>query len=77
MYGEQQSEEASQGEEDPRVGEVHLEIANLNTKYANDIKNVKCVIESDCLGQKSNLQTRYIEDYNLLQAKFQQIKYGN
>jgi hypothetical protein len=64
-------------EKQAKLDEVNLEIANLNTKYANDIKNVKCVIESDCLGQKSNLQTRYIEDYNLLQAKFQQIKYGN
>ncbi len=60
-----------------KLDAVNLEIANLNTKYANDIKNVTCVVSSFCISQKSNLQTRYIEDYNLLQAKYQQIKYSN
>lgn len=60
-----------------KLDAVNLEIANLNTKYANDVKNVTCVVSSFCTSQKSNLQTRYIEDYNLLQAKYQQIKYSN
>jgi hypothetical protein len=64
-------------EKQAKLDAVNLEIANLNAKYAEDVKNVKCFITYDCENKKSSLQSRYIEDYNVLQAKYQQIKYSN
>ena len=64
-------------EKQAKLDAVNLEIANLNAKYAENVKNVTCIVTSFCINQKSSLQSQYIENYNLLQAKFQQIKYSN
>lgn len=71
-----QAKQAAKNKQD-KLDEVNLQIANLNAKYAENVKNVECLVTSDCINKKNSLQSRYIEDYNLLQAKFQQIKYGN
>jgi hypothetical protein len=72
----QQAAAAKQAE----LNAINLEIANLNAKYAQDIKNCSSGIgqtTSFVYACENQVTRTYNNDYNALSAKFQQIKYGN
>jgi len=77
-----QAKQAAKNKQD-KLDEINLKIANLNAKYAQDIKNINSrgagmgITEGGVAPQIEGLNRTYKEDYNLLQAQWQQIKYGN
>ena len=74
------TQQAAQAKQD-QLNAVNQQIAALNAKYAADVENVgkndpwstQCFLDL----QKQNLYTKYIQDYNVLMAQWQQIKYSN
>lgn len=64
-----------------KLDAINLEIANLNAKYAKDSAELKLNTGGSFGGAMnsnlSNLQTKYIDDYNALMAEFQQVKYSD
>lgn len=66
-----------------KLNAINLEMANLNAKYVQDIKDVDTnnagrgvtTFTSDT--QKAAITRKYTVDYSTLQAEYQQIQYGN
>ncbi|MEI6480155.1 MAG: hypothetical protein WCO12_01355 [bacterium] len=62
-----------------KLDAVNLKIANLNAKYAADIKAARSggatLEQSDAFVR--DLNSRYTADYDALQAEYQQIQYSN
>lgn len=72
------AQKAAQDKQD-KLDAVNQQIVALNTKYAADIaaQNNRQAPMSAINGQKQAITTKYQEDYNILMAQWQQIKYSN
>lgn len=64
-----------------KLNAINLQIANLNAKYASDSVEIKLNKEGGFGGavqsKLNSLFSKYEDDYNLLMAEYQQIKYSN
>lgn len=63
-----------------KLNEINKQIADLNAKYAQDVADINkdggrtlATIET----VRRAIEIKYINDYNLLVAKYQQIQYSN
>ena len=74
-----QAAQQAAADKQAKLDAVNLEIANLNAKYAQDIKDCdsRQASMSFIYACENQVTRTYNSDYNTLAAKFQQIKYGN
>jgi hypothetical protein len=66
-----------------KLNEINQQIASLNAKYAQDIKDVdinnagRGIPTSISNGQKAEIYRKYVDNYNSLMAEYQQVQYSN